>query len=361
MRSTSLFLHGAIFIHAFEKLSKRPYAENFLLPLPVADGAAGVYSAVVDNGAGSVQVYKPNSTSYEWWYFDAVSDDLKSSVVFQPDWNYANETAPLTVRMSFSFEDNSTSSLTFPGPEVYFSTVGHGVSAIAKDGSFSWVAKPDMSAYSMELKYPEHNITGRIHYQSVAPAHGPCSAAVSGAPLDISWDLFWVNPLPDAQVTVDMVVNGSAFAFQGIGYHDKNFAGYDFSPALNQWYWGHGRSGDLSVVWFDHLNVAGQESTSAYIAKDNKIIHAACSGVSVRPFGKGVGYPTISPHELDIEGYYIHIDAGPGGKYAFTAKATSVLGLDLGYGRWAGTLDGGLVGGRNSSGPAMWDQMGPFS
>jgi hypothetical protein len=107
--------------------------------------------------------------------------------------------------------------------------------------------------------------------------------------------------------------------------------------------------------------LAGQESTSAYIAKNNKIIHAACSGVSVRPFGKGVGYPTISPHELDIEGYHIHIDAGPAGKYAFTAKRTSVLGLDLGYGRWAGTLDGGLVGGRNFSGPAMWDQMGPFS
>lgn len=129
---------------------------------------------------------------------------------------------------------------------------------------------------------------------------------------------------------------------------------------MNQWYWGHGRSGELSVVWFYHLNSADQVSASAYIAKNNKIIHAACSGITVRPFGKGVTYPGPPPAEVTIDGYAIHIDAGRLGEYAFTATATQVLGVLFGYGRWMGTFEGGRIGGKNSTGLALWEQMGPF-
>lgn len=167
MRFAAFSIIGALGAHALSQIPKRPYAEHFQLPLTVTNGSAEVYSTLSRNGAGSVQVVKPNSTSYEWWFFDAVSYDLKSSLVFQPDWNYTNET-PLTIRMSFSFEDGSVNSLTLPGPDVDFSTIGNGVSAIANDSSFVWVAEPDMSAYSIKLNFPEYNISGQIHYQSVS-------------------------------------------------------------------------------------------------------------------------------------------------------------------------------------------------
>ncbi|KAF5011145.1 hypothetical protein FDECE_2709 [Fusarium decemcellulare] len=120
------------------------------------------------------------------------------------------------------------------------------------------------------------------------------------------------------------------------------------------------RSGEPLVVRFSHLDSAGEESASAYVARNNSTIHAPCSGISVRPFGKGIGYPSSSPDKDTIDGYVIHMDARSLGQYAFTATATPVLGLEFGYGRCAGMLEGELVGSENSTSPAIWDQMGPF-
>lgn len=55
----------------------------------------------------------------------------------------------------------------------------------------------------------------------VAPPHVACSGIHDGANLDFYWNLFWVNPIPDAKTSVNLNINGTVMAFEGFGYHDQ--------------------------------------------------------------------------------------------------------------------------------------------
>ncbi|GME31463.1 uncharacterized protein LTHEOB_3012 [Neofusicoccum parvum] len=336
----------------------RPYAENFIVPTEATNGSAEFSSTASYNGVDSVQIQKPNTTSYEWWYFDATAADASAAVVFQPVAGYMTD-QNLNLRLNFAYENGTFSEFILPREKLFVSTVGAASSGLSADGSYSWHGAPDLSEYIISMDIPELGISGDIRLQSIAPAHGPCGPAVIGETLEFNWDLYWVNAIPDAQASVNLQINGTTLAFQGPGYHDKNWAPFNFIPYLNQWYWGHGRAGDLSVVWFYHLDTADKVVASAYIARDNRILHSACAGVTVRPFGEGVEYPLPAGYNATVEGYEIEIDAGALGNYSFTATAKKSIVTPAGYDRWIGILEGGLVGGESSSGAALWEMMGP--
>lgn len=133
-------------------------------------------------------------------------------------------------------------------------------------------------------------------------------------------------------------------------------------PYLNQWYWGHGRAGDLSVVWFYRIDVDGSIATSAYIAEGGEILWTGCGdGVVVRPYGSGVQYPLPVNNSAIIEGFTINIDTPSLGSFAFTAQQNRSVVSPAPYDRWIGEFTGGPVGGMNASGFGLWEKMGPFS
>ncbi|GJD03187.1 hypothetical protein ColKHC_12012 [Colletotrichum higginsianum] len=291
-------------------VTQRPQAQNFVLPPPLVQGPAIYYDHVASNGLGSVQVHGPNATSYEGWYFDAVSTDLTKAITFGPFLFYG-EANPLSLKLSISHEDGSFDQFSIPGDKLYVSSLGSGSSAVASDGSYAWYGSPDLSHYRITVDLPEEDISGEIELRST-----PCSDGAPGASFGLNWDLNWVNPIPDAQATVNLKVRGKPYAFSGTGYHDKvcmirypsnniklpvsglrshitsqNFGPYNFIFNLDQWYWGRGRAGDLSVVWFEHVDKQGKSSANAYLAQGNRILHSVCSGVTVRPFGKDVVFP----------------------------------------------------------------------
>jgi hypothetical protein len=140
----------------------------------------------------------------------------------------------------------------------------------------------------------------------------------------------------------------------------QNFGPHNFIFNLDQWYWGRGRVGDMSVVWFEHVDKAGKSSSNAYIAQRNRILHSVCSGVTVRPFGKGVEFPIPAGSDAVVDGFTITVDVGAAGRYEFNATATKKIDGGPGLARWIGNLEGGLVGGQTASGPALWDMIGPI-
>lgn len=56
-----------------------------------------------------------------------------------------------------------------------------------------------------------------------------------------------------------------------------------FTSTTKTWYWGRTRIGPYSVVWFYVLTPQHTEHTSAYIANNGKIRHAACAGAIITP------------------------------------------------------------------------------
>lgn len=160
------FLSTAFLIACTSAL--RTVAENFLLPGLIANGSAVSDSVASYNAIDSVQVRQPNGSSYEWWYFDAVSADSSAAVVFQPHLEYFNEETPLKLRLNFAFNNGSFSELIIPGDALSVSTIGAGSSGIASDGSYSWKGDSDLSKYTITLDIPEKGISGEIHLQSVS-------------------------------------------------------------------------------------------------------------------------------------------------------------------------------------------------
>ncbi|KAJ0166592.1 hypothetical protein CTA2_6655 [Colletotrichum tanaceti] len=335
-------------------VTQRPEAQNYVLPLPLVQGPAVYHDHAASNGLGGVQIPGPNATSYEGWYFDAVSADLTKAITFGPFLFYG-EANPLALKMSISHEDGTFDQFSIPGDKLHVSSLGAGSSAVASDGSYAWYGSPDLSHYRITLDLPEEGISGEIELRST-----PCSDGAPGASFDLNWDVEWVNLIPDAQATVNLKVRGKPYVFSGPGYHDKNFGPYNFIFNLDQWYFGHGRVGDMSVVWFEHVDKQGKVAANAYLARDNRILHSACSGVSVRPFGEGVVFPVPLGSEAVVDGFAIDIDAGSAGTYRFNATVAKKIDGGPGLARWVGTLSGGLVGGDTASGPALWDMIGPI-
>jgi hypothetical protein len=131
------------------------------------------------------------------------------------------------------------------------------------------------------------------------------------------------------------------------------------------WYWGHGRVGPYSVVWFDSLDLNGTEYGSAYVAKDNTILVANCdlSSIRVRPKEENATYPPGSDIGFPSS-YHITLDLGAEGVLEIDAIVVESLMPVPSYGRFVGNLTGSITpvggaGGNLMSGVALFEQYRP--
>lgn len=171
----------------------------------------------------------------------------------------------------------------------------------------------------------------------------------------------WSNAVPDATAIVSLSFSGDDSFLSisdGIGYHDKNWGDQPFVESTEQWYWGHAHLGPYSIVWFDALNLEGQEYVSGYVAENGKVLEASSvsKAVVVRPWGANSTYPptvTTGPTEgLEIE---FSLDDGT------TLVANVTTGVTLvevtGYIRNIGTVEGGVQGEELYTGTALFEQF----
>ncbi|TKA81672.1 hypothetical protein B0A55_01332 [Friedmanniomyces simplex] len=133
---------------------------------------------------------------------------------------------------------------------------------------------------------------------SVAPPHLPCGIPKPGETEQLMPHIGWVNAVPDAVASVDLQINGTALSFSGPGYHDKNCGDQPFLNSTASWYWGRGRLGPYSIVWFDARSlVDGEEYFSAYVARGGRMVGGGCvagESVVVRPWGGDAAYPPLT-------------------------------------------------------------------
>lgn len=121
--------------------------------------------------------------------------------------------------------------------------------------------------------------------------------------------------------------------------------------SVRSWYWGHGRLGPYSLVWFSYLALNDPTNAtyvSSYVAKDGQAIVSSCntSLLEVRPVGRvgttGGRYP---PHVGDVpEGFRLQFDLGTEGLLKVNVSAgTVVAGDGEYYMRWTGNMTGTIM------------------
>ncbi|KAJ6486022.1 hypothetical protein DFH09DRAFT_1054425 [Mycena vulgaris] len=343
--------------------------------------AKTVYNiSVVDNGTSEVdftssaagldapKIRPINATAIDWWYFDVVSTDPQSraSVVVVFSTGGAPD-MPLRVQATVSFPNGTLTSTntSVPADSATVTTEGNGSSGDWHGSGITWRYSARSGAYDIFIDSPGLDMKGQIHFQHHAPAHYPCGPAVAGQNMEVGPNIGWANALPDAAATVDLMVGGERLAFKGAGYHDKNWTPQPFGASVELWYWGHGRVGPYSVVWFDFLDLNGTEYGSAYVAKDDTILVASCnlSSIRVRPIGENATYPPGNDTGFP-SGYHITLDLGVEGVLEMNAIVAAPLMSVPSYGRFVGNLTGSIkpargAGGYLMSGTALFEQFRP--
>ncbi|KAL1962236.1 hypothetical protein VTN77DRAFT_9892 [Rasamsonia byssochlamydoides] len=313
-------------------------------------------------GLDGPKVHPINGSAYDWWYFDAVAVDGLSSVVvvfytaaedgFPFPFSSGNSSVVLA-SLQGSFANGSLFEISVQATSGIIDTVGNGSRGQWENTGFAWSSNAQATEYKLTFDSADAGIKGSISLQSVAPAHYPCTPAHANSTLDILPGVGWANAVPDANAAIDLEIQGSSLQFQGVGYHDKNWGATPFIDAVATWYWGHGRLGPYSIVWYDALSRDGTEYTSSYVAEEGSIISAQCGGIKVRPTGFNSTYPP-TPATGHPQGFQIDLDLGQLGTVTAEVVSRLVTVDSVEYTRWVGSISG-VVGSRNLTGAASYE------
>lgn len=119
-----------------------------------------------------------NATSFDWWYFDAVSEDNSCAVVIvfymttDLGFPFVPPLSTLSVDIFATFEDGTLvflplNSSPLSAGEATVVTDGDGSSGIWKGTGFEWKGVPDLSQYVVTIDSPLLDISGTLVLTSV--------------------------------------------------------------------------------------------------------------------------------------------------------------------------------------------------
>ncbi|KAK5752023.1 hypothetical protein LTS12_017873 [Elasticomyces elasticus] len=340
--SSSLFHNGWM---PYEPAEITTYLNSTILTTPST--AEFTYPGT---GFDGPKVHPVNGTNFDWWYFDAVSDDLPngdlSSVIIvfytlsqTAFFGQRQNDSVLAVSIAGTLRDGTRNYINLQPNEATITTLGDSSAGQWGSGpnNASWSSSPDLRTWV--VTFNNEIVNGSLTMTSIAPPHLPCGLPTPLATELIIPNVGWANAIPDALTSVDFTINGSSLQFSGAGYHDKNWGDQPLFDVEEYWYWG------------------------AYVVRDGRMVSGSCvAGQSVvaRPWGNETVVPLHPPTNgsAPAEGFEI-IFAEVEGK-EMRVNVTNVVALTpLGapIARWTGTMEGGFEGERVWTGVALYEEI----
>ncbi|KAL1849531.1 hypothetical protein Plec18170_007439 [Paecilomyces lecythidis] len=310
-----------------------------------------------------------NSTVTQWWYFDAVSTDLSSSLTIV----FFTSSA---VGFPFTLPNGSVAVAyiwaTLPNGTVFteYTSAAFATVATAGDGSsggwgltgFRWDGDPEMQKYTVTIASSVLDINGTLQLDSIAPAHYPSGPVddMEEQSMEIAPHIGWTNAIPDSKGTVNFNIKGVNLQFEGPAYHDQNWADAPFETLVGTWYWGHGRLGNYSLVWFSLITPSHEHYVNSYVSLDGKVLCASNSSnhFNVTTMGPDAQFPPRKGYTP--KGFSMEFDLGDaeGGLLAVNVTTKTVITeVPTLYYRWIGSIEGKLSNQSEplTSGPAVHD------
>ncbi|KAJ6457628.1 hypothetical protein C8R45DRAFT_563619 [Mycena sanguinolenta] len=346
----------SLFVSATDAAQPGTHTPTYFIPSLVHNGTSQAQFTSTAAGVDAPKVQPINAASWDWWYFDVVSTDptrLSSVVVVFfaslqsgfPLLPPSNPDSVTSAYISVSFPNGTIWSASSSADGANVEAIGDISSGAWLGSGFSWTGTA-ASGYLIRIDSPDIGVTGTIDFRPTIPAHYPCGSIAAGQTLEVGPGIGWANAIPDAASVVNLKISGTQLAFSGSGYHEKNWSNQVFTSLVGSWYWGHGRIGPYSIVWFDFLGPTGKEAVSAYVSKSDRIVAASCTlgSITVRPTGQNSTYPSV----ISIgnpSGYRIEVDLGKesGTLVADVEVLGNLVPVNPEYGRFLGNITGSLV------------------
>jgi hypothetical protein len=217
------FLSSNTFVSARGKITKKVKTI-----LPTAINGSVTANFVSSCSLDESQLSAINSTSWDWWYFDAVSRDAKSNVVIifytasSSGFPFLPPSPDVTLfEVHALFPNGTLFNVFIPAEEAVITTIGEGSSGDFKGTNATWTGAPDLSSYKIVVNSPSNGVVGTFKLRSLAEGHYPCGPVGVGENMMVAPQIGWANAVPDAAADVDMILGGTRVAYKGVGYHDK--------------------------------------------------------------------------------------------------------------------------------------------
>lgn len=173
------FLLPILSVSAFQTSTRNVNKPGSRKVIPSAVFSGNVVANTVSTNVNldGPQLSAVNSSSYEWWYFDAVSQDLKSAITIifytalASGFGLISPTSIVTVAsVEILFPNGTSSSIELNATEAVITTIDQGSSAVYKDTGARWYGAPDLSCYEVKINSPEKGVVGTFELKSIAPA-----------------------------------------------------------------------------------------------------------------------------------------------------------------------------------------------
>lgn len=221
-------------------------------------------------------VWHPNDDprAYEWWYFDALSDDGRDAVViifldnfvFSPRYNRRDSSevrSRIPAVAFFYYRDGQVLCRAineFQPDDFEASTVKP--ECRIGDNSIEFKSAPYGSGFMISISSMTHRgfaIDASFEWLTVEGDFSPRDP-VDGAH---HWNLV----VPRADVSGRVVVNGTSdepvrtLHFRGTGYHDHNYDTRWLPETVHDWHWGRAHFNDATAVFYRYTECGSSEES----------------------------------------------------------------------------------------------------
>ena len=229
---------------------------------------------------------RKHSKAYEWWYFDALSDDGNEAVIivfldnfiYSPRYNrIRGESADRFPAVSFTyFRDGKPlyrSVAEFPQDE--FSADKQSPGCVIGGCSFKFESASYGSGYSVTIDMKlsgDRKLIAAFEWLSVESNFAPQTTSI-----DESAHM-WNMVAPRSDVSGRITVydkkgrEKDVRHFRGTGYHDHNIDDRWLAKTIRDWHWGRAHFADATAVFYRYCELGDNSpSTKLLIIKDGQL------------------------------------------------------------------------------------------
>lgn len=268
--------------------------------------------------------------SYEWWYFDAVSENGLSIVVIFYDGNPfsrryieslkngkmlpPSDFPAITISvykkgvpLFYSFEEMKPEQGVFSDEEPH-GRVGKNIFLLNQQGGNS---RSYLLQLDQELPCGDHlTATLELAFHPEVSLHGQLNDRADGGSHEIEEDLSefndypseieegssgfndyahklekgsvgvdkefsgheWNLVVPRGDVSGSLNLNGTVYDFRGTGYHDHNTGVEPLKESFNEWYWGRYHMEEETLIYYLMLGESGWENRAWILKRDGTLL-----------------------------------------------------------------------------------------
>ncbi len=273
--------------------------------------------------AADVWTPKPNARAYEWWYFDAISDDGRDAVViifldnfiFSPRYNRHKaenlKHAKTNPESQISNPKSNVPAVSFTyyrdGKPVYrainefngdeFSASETEPSCKIGENFFRFESAPYGSGYFISIKAllrKNRVLDAQFEWLAIESDFLP---EKSGKPGDAHvWNLVAARADVSGRITVksDAGKELNTVHFRGTGYHDHNYDNRWLPETVQDWQWGRAHFSDASAVFYRYKECGTEEDTTKLFTTRNGELRERDAQYEEQQFARdifGIRYP----------------------------------------------------------------------